>query len=154
MEKIYNKILGELVYDEEMEWFEGNVNWCGNYIDFSLNVDNSNEAELNNIISTAEDMIKNQQKWDDIIRKYAAKYLTALANDWAYSEYDEEDEESEEPPEITEQEFAERIELSDISIYKDGKFTFWFYDDDMFAGHSVTVYGDVKNGCNNTGIEG
>lgn len=154
MEKIYNKILGELVYDEELKWFAGNVNWCGNYVDFSLNVDNSNEAELNNTISTAVDMVKNQQKWDDIIRKYAAKYLTDLANDWAEVDYDEENDDIIEPPEITEQEFAERIDLCDITFYSDGEFIFWFYDDDMFAGHSVTVYGDVKNGCNNTGIEG
>lgn len=154
MEKIYNKVLGELVYNEELKWFEGNVNWCGNDVDFSLNVDNSNKTELNNTISVATDMVNNQQKWDDTVRKYAAEYLTDLANDWAYADYGEEDEESEEPPEITEQEFAERIDLCDITFYSDGRFVFWFYDDDMFAGHSVTVYGDIKNGCNNTGIEG
>ncbi len=154
MDKIYNKILGELVYNEELKWFEGSVNWCGNNVDFSLNVSNSNETELNNTILVATDMVKNQQKWDDTVRKYAAEYLTDLANDWAYDDYDEEDEESEEPPEIMEQEFAERIDLCDITFYSDGRFVFWFYDDDMFAGHSVTVYGDIENGCNNTGIEG
>lgn len=154
MDKIYNKILGELVYDEKYEWFEGSVNWCGNYVNFSLNIDNSDETILNNTISIAADIVKNQQKWDDTVRKYAAKYLTYLANDWADADYDEENDDIIEPPEIMEQEFAERIDLCDISFYSDGRFVFWFSDDDMFAGHSVTVYGDIKNGCNNTGIEG
>lgn len=152
--KISDDVLGELILNKRFGNFESNIKWCGNDVNISIEVDINNESDWNDIIAMAVDLVQNQQTWDDIIRKYAAKYLTALANDWAYSEYDEEDEESEEPPEITEQEFAECIELSDISIYKDGKFTFWFYDDDMFAGHSVTVEGDIENGCNNTGIEG
>ncbi|MCM1131925.1 MAG: DUF2262 domain-containing protein [Ruminococcus flavefaciens] len=154
MDRIYDKILGEMVYDEEYEWFNGNVNWCGNDVVFYMNIDNIDETVLNNTIAIAVDMVKNQQEWDDTVRKYAAKYLTDLANDWAYDAYDEDDEESEEPPEITEQEFAERIGLCDISFYSDGRFTFWFSDDDMFAGHSVTVYGDIENGCTDTAIEG
>lgn len=154
MDKIYNKVLGEMFYNEELKWFEGNVNWCGNDVDFSIEVDKSNETVLNNIIAIAADMVNNQQKWDDTVRKYAARYLTDSANDWAYDAYDEDDEESKEPPEITEQEFAERIDLCDISFFRDGGFVFWFYDDEMFAGHSVTVYGDIENGCTDTAIEG
>lgn len=154
MDRIYDKILGEMFYNEELKWFEGNLNWCGNDVDFSIEVDKSNETVLNNTIAIAADMVSNQQKWDDTVRKYAAKYLTDLANEWAYDAYDEDDEESEEPPEITEQEFAERIDLCDISFFRDGRFVFWFYDDEMFAGHSVTVYGDIENGCNDTAIEG
>lgn len=154
MDKIYNKVLGEIVYNEELKRFEGKVNWYGNDVDFSIKANNSDETVLNNIIATAADMVNNQQKWDDTVRKYAARYLTDLANEWAYDAYDEDNEESEEPPEITEQEFAERIDLCDISFHRDGSFTFWFYDDDMFAGHSVTVYGDIENGCNDTAIEG
>lgn len=154
MDKIYNKILGEIVYDKEYEWFEGSVNWCGNDVNFSINIDNRDETILNNTILTAVDMVKNQQKWDDTARKYAAKHLTDLANDWADADYGEDDDEIIEPHEITEQEFAERIELCDISFYSDDRFIFWFNDDDMFACHSVTVYGDIKNGCNDTGIEG
>lgn len=152
--KISDDVLGELILNKDFETFESSVKWCGNDVNVSIYVDINNESDWNDIISTSADIVKNQQKWDSIVRKYAAEKLTELANDWAYDSYDEEDEESEEPPEITVQEFAERIELSDISVYKDGKFIFWFYDDDMFAGHSVTVEGDIQNGCNDANIEG
>ena len=146
MDKIYSKILGELVYDKEMDWFEGEVTWSGTSI--NLYVGGDSETELNRNISIAEDIVKNQQKWNDTVRKYAAKQLTELANDWA------DDEEPEEPHEITEQEFAERIDLCGIDIQGDGNYTFWFNDDDMFWGHSVTVYGDMENGCTDAAIEG
>lgn len=152
--KISDDVLGELILNKDFEAFESSIKWCGNDVNISIKVDINNESDWNDIISTAADIVKNQQKWDSIIRKYAAEKLTELANDWAYDAYDEEDEESEEPPEITEQEFAERIELSDISIYKNGKFTFWFYDDDMFWGHSITVEGNIQNGCSDANIEG
>ncbi|MDE7099119.1 MAG: DUF2262 domain-containing protein, partial [Ruminococcus sp.] len=152
--KISDDVFGELILNKRFGNFESNIKWCGNDVNISIQVDINNESDWNNIISTAVDIVKNQQKWDSIIRKYAAEKLTELANDWAYDAYDEEDEESEEPSEITEQEFAERIELSDISIYKNGEFTFWFYDDDMFWGHSVTVYGSIENGVDTAQIEG
>lgn len=152
--KIFDDVLGELILNKEFGNFESNIKWCGNDVNISIKVDINNESDWNNIIAMAVDLVQNQETWDDIIRKYAAKYLTDLANDWAYDAYDEEDEESEEPPEITEQEFASRIELSDISIYENGEFTFWFYDDDMFCGHSVTVYGSIENGVGTAQIEG
>lgn len=152
MDKIFNNILGEVIYNKKLEWYEGTVKWCGNDVNFSLNIDNSDISLLSELVSTADEIIGNQQKWDVIVRKYAAKWLTELANDWAYDDYDED--EAEEPPEITEEEFASRIDLCEISFYEDGRFIFWFYDDDMFAGHSVTVYGDIKNGCNDANIEG
>lgn len=152
--KISDDILGELILNKEFGNFESNIKWCGNDVNISVQVDMNNESDWNDIIAMAVDLVQNQKKWDDIIRKSAAEQLTELANDWAYDDYDEEDEESEEPPEITEEEFARRIELSDISVYKNGEFIFWFYDDDMFWGHSVTVYGSIKNGVDTAQIEG
>lgn len=83
------------------------------------------------------------------MRKFAAKKLTALANDWLT-----EDEESKDTKPITEDEFAKRITLSEISITPSGSFTAFYDDDDMFWGHAVEINGSLKKGIDNANIAG
>lgn len=75
------------------------------------------------------------------------KKLTSLANDW-------QDEEEPEAPDLTEADFAHRITLSSIAITPEGSYTAFFDDDDMFWGHTVTVYGSLKEGMQQANMEG
>ena len=62
---------------------------------------------------------------------------------------DTQDEESARDPEtapITEEEFAQRILLTEVSVSPGGRFTAYYNDDDMFWGHVVTVDGILKKG--------
>ena len=87
------------------------------------------------------------------MRAFAARELTELACEWR-------DSADEEVPEITEESFAQRIELRTIAMDADGSFSAYFDDDDMFFGHCVTgflrnpdgrgdrgEYGGVSTGC-------
>ena len=47
---------------------------------------------------------------------------------------------------ITEESFAQRIELRTIAMDADGSFSAYFDDDDMFFGHCVVVYGSLTDG--------
>ncbi|WP_448752790.1 DUF2262 domain-containing protein [Actinomyces sp.] len=69
---------------------------------------------------------------------FAARELTDLAREWRESA-------DEEVPEITEESFAQRIELRSIAMGTDGSF-FAYFDDDMFFGHCVAAYGTLADG--------
>ena len=73
------------------------------------------------------------------IRTHLADKMTSLANDWA------------EEGEITAEEFKERVQLEAIRIsatgesdanipIEDGNLVLYFYDDDIFAGHSIELW--------------
>ena len=74
----------------------------------------------------------------------AAQRLTALANEWLADD-DQTDRDPEKDP-ITEEEFAQRILLTEFFVSPGGQFTAWYEDDDMFWGHVVTVDGTLKKG--------
>ena len=84
-------------------------------------------------------MMTDQDRWDRDMRAFAARELTQLACEWRESA-------DEEVPEITEESFAQRIELTSIAMDPDGSFSAYFDDDDMFFGHCVVVYGTLADG--------
>ena len=47
---------------------------------------------------------------------------------------------------ITEEGFAQRLDLTSIALNPDGPFSAYFDDDDMFFGHCVVVYGTLVDG--------
>ncbi len=83
------------------------------------------------------------------MRIFAAKELTSLANEWLAD-----DEENEDAQPITEDTFAKRITLSEISIAPNGSFAAYYEDDDMFWGHVVEIHGSLKKGILNANIAG
>ena len=86
------------------------------------------------------------------MRELAAKNLTGLANDWLSR--DEEKPRNPETDPITEEELARRISMTSLSVPSGGSFTAWFYCDEMFTDHAVTVYGSLKKGLKTANIEG
>ena len=89
------------------------------------------------------------------------KELTDLANDWR-DEEDEDDEDDdgevsspdESTDEITEEEFASRIYITELSVNADGEFTAYYNDDDMFLGHVITINGSLEEGIEDAYIQG
>ena len=155
---VNSEVLGKLILDKNLEQYEteNDVEWCGDNIKIWLTAD---EGDVKELLAVAEEFYNNCQEWDRKIREYAAKELTELANDWLEEEYyDDDDEESDEETkpihEITEKEFAKRIETCDISFDGGGDFTIYYADDDMFWGHSVIVDGNIKTGFESASIAG
>lgn len=146
---INSEVLGKFILNKYIERYEteNDVEWCGDNIKITLTAD---EDDVNELIAVAEEFYKNRQEWDRKIREYAAKELTELANDWKYSEVENE----EDFVEITEKEFAKRIETCDLSFDADGDFSVYYADDDMFWGHTVIVCGNIKTGFESAEIAG
>ena len=131
--------LGELSLDKDLDMFEGGISWRGEDIDISLEVDSSSEDTWTAAVAAMKQMMTDQDRWDRDMRAFAARELTQLACEWRESA-------DEEVPEITEESFAQRIELTSIAMDPDGSFSAYFDDDDMFFGHCVVVYGTLADG--------
>ena len=139
--------LGELSLDKDLDMFEGGVLWRGEQICLSLEVDAANEDTWADARRAMKAMLANQERWDRDMRAFAARELTELAREWRESA-------DEDVPEITEESFAQRIELTSIAMDPGGSFSAYFDDDDMFFGHCVTAYGTLADGVTAANMEG
>lgn len=144
---VTDEVLGELTLDKDYDVFEGHVLWQGEQIDVSLEVDAASEDSWIAARQAMKAMLADQDRWDRDMRASAARELTELACEWR-------DSADEEAPEITEESFARRIELRSIVMDAEGSFSAYFDDDDVFFGHSVTVYGTLKDGVTKANMEG
>lgn len=136
---VVDEELGELTLDKDLDMFEGEVLWRGEQICLSLEVDAANEDTWADARRAMKAMLADQERWDRDMRASAARELTELACEWRESA-------DEEVPEITEESFAQRIELTSIAMDPDGSFSAYFDDDDMFFGHCIVVYGTLADG--------
>ena len=139
--------LGELTLDKDYDTFEGVISWRDEDIDISLEVDSSSEDTWTAAVVTMKQMVADQDAWDRDMRAFAARELTELAREWRESA-------DEEVPEITEESFAQRLDLTSIAMDPDGSFSAYFDDDDMFFGHCVVVYGTLADGVTSVVMAG
>ena len=146
---IGDKVLGTLILNREFDMFETTFLWNGNEVSFMLEVNPESKSSWSRARTAAKKLVAEQETWDETMRKFAAKKLTALANDWLA-----EDVESKGAGPITEETFAKRIALSEISITSGGSFTAYYNDDDMFWGHAIEVHGSLKKGILDANIAG
>ena len=131
--------LGELTLDKDYDTFEGVITWRDEDIDISLEVDSSSEDTWTAAVAAMKQIAADQDAWDRDMRTFAARELTELACEWRESA-------DEDVPEITEESFAQRLDLTSIAMDPDGSFSAYFDDDDMFFGHCVVVYGTLADG--------
>ena len=149
---IQDEVLGELTLDKDYDAFEGEIQWCGKGVRLSLEVNAESKPSWTRARNAAKRLVTDQETWDKAMRDFAAKNLTGLANNWL-----SQDEESARDPEtapITEEEFAQRILLTEVSVSPGGRFTAYYNDDDMFWGHAVEVSGSLKKGITYANLAG
>ena len=139
--------LGELTLDKDLDMFEGEVLWRGEQICLSLEVDAADADTWADARRAMKVMLAEQDRWDHDMRASAARELTELACEWRESA-------DEEVPEITEESFAQRLDLTSIAMDPDGSFSAYFDDDDMFFGHCVAAYGTLTDGVTSVVMQG
>lgn len=144
---IESDLLGKLVLNKEFNWYEGTGDWCGERIPFQLEIEEEDQVEEG--LKLLEQFFGMAKEWDERMRKAAAEKLTDLANDWK-----DDDEEMDGTPDITEEDFAERIAICSIYFNAEGYFTADYDDDDMFWGHSVCVDGNIETGIDDASMQG
>ena len=115
--------------NRDFNTFEGKIKWLGSSIRVYLVLgDNKSENAGHKALDTLNVLLKRQRQEDLEMRTFAADELTDLANNWA-----EDDEE------ITEEDFANRICILELSVNTNGKYTAYFNTDNMFADHAIVA---------------
>ena len=156
---LFNEYIGETVIeDEELGTFSykngsecysrGQLEWLGYDIDVKLESRDGDKDEGLIALSHFKDIYNSKEEYDIIVREYAAKNTTDVVNELNYRTYAE----YTEYEEISMQEFYNRIILKMISIRADGRYRFYFDDDDMFWGRLIMVEGDMENGITGTDV--
>lgn len=141
-EILESEIFGELRYTKKDGDYSSACNWQGRRIPIYLSCEPEDAEQA---LKYLEQMYTDQKQWDKKMRDFIVDELLSTANDWL-SDGDE--------PEITGEEFARRITISSIEMYDDGSFTIYFDDDDIFAGHSIDVYGNMEEGIKSADLIG
>ena len=143
---IEDDILGELLYDRNINSFEGHIPWLDKKIDIFLDVDKDNKSGITKARKAMKEMSGDSKRRDNDMRTFAARKLIDLARDWCESE--------EEAAKITEESFAKRITIESISMTSGGLFSAYFNDNDIFAGHCIIVSGSLKKGITSASMGG
>ena len=125
--------LGTFVLEREFSWFEGSINWNGVEANVYLETDEEDGDTAEQAMAVLKSVIENIVDNDNKYREFAAQELTGLANEWL-SESDESDVE-----EITQETFAKRMEISEVTVSPDGSLSLIYHDDDMFWGHVIEI---------------
>lgn len=146
---IQDEILGTLTLNREFDVFEGSINWKDEEVYLMIEADIEFPNSWEDAFNTVKSMVSEQEKWDMAMRKFAAEKLTELANEWL-----EEDEESSDESSISEEKFARRISLSELSFSFENNFTAYYSDDDMFWGHVIEICGSLSDGIESANIAG
>lgn len=153
---LMTELVGELVLNKRFGSYEGVGLWNGEECGISLDTDEEGSVKAEGSLATLKALFEEATAWDEGVRKYAAKELTELANEWYEPEvddYDDDDEDAEMEPAITEETFARRIYINEIVISSDGSFALYYSADGMFTDHGITVRGDLAEGIYDATVE-
>ena len=146
---IEDEVLGTLKLNRDFGLLDGKILWNEKEVSLALEIDLEDEETWDTVRSIAHKVMADRESWDKSMREFAAKELTGLANEW---QADDDEKKNADP--ITEEGFAQRITLSELSLTYEGDFTAYFDDDDMFWGHTVEVCGSLENGIESANIAG
>ena len=130
-----DEVLGTLTLDREMSTFDGTCKWMGKEVRISLDVEIEKKSSWNRVTNVMKKLVADQEVWDKSLRAVAAQKLTALANEWLANN-DQIDRAPEKAP-ITEDEFAQRILLTEFSVSPGGHFTAWYEDCLLYTSRCV-----------------
>lgn len=146
--KLHPEGCGELLLDKSFGMYDGEGIWNGESCRMHLEVDGEGMETAEDSVHTLQKLLADCADWDEKARKFAAKELTELANDWQGEGGETEE------TEITEEEFAGRLRSIEVCVAVDGDFEIYYADDDMFWGHAVVVSGNIDSGISDATMEG
>lgn len=136
-------VLGRLVLNKAVDWFEGQVTWLGKTIDVALSADG--EIDPQAALKAAKVLLGSMAEWSRKIEHFAVSELLDLKNECWLAEGEQE---------ISATEFLTRMQLTSMTVYPDGSFEFWHEDGDLFWGHSILVSGSISLGVTDASIAG
>lgn len=134
---------GQLVLDRSVGWFQGTARWNGTLIKIYLSVDDSVACDTS--LKVARALWSDQASCERRAKDMAVEELLQIKNDhWL--------DEGQAP--ITAEQFRSLLTIESVTTSPDGTFEFWCEDGDMFAGHAISVFGNLEKGPLRATLEG
>lgn len=130
--EISDPVLGRLVFNRAVDWFEGQVPWLGKTIDVALSAEGRKDPVP--ALRSTKVLLGSMAAWSRQIKRLAVSALLDLKNECWLDEGE---------PAISGAESLARIQVTSMTVHPDGSFEFWHDDGDMFWGHSILVSGSL-----------
>jgi hypothetical protein len=134
---------GLFTLDRRIDWYQAHTEWCGDTV--YLMICNDTPSEMEKSLAVARELWQDASEWQRKFAECAIRELLATKNSCWLEDGD---------PEVSENEFLQRMALAVISVEADRSFEFSYDDGDLFWGHSIVVRGNLTNGPTSAGIEG
>jgi hypothetical protein len=134
-------LFGTCTLDRRLDWYSAETLWNGVQVQLRLNESDETQAAL----ETALALWAHQAEWVQKVRDFAIQKLLPLKND-GWLDVGE--------IELSADEFAVRMALTEISVDPCGSFAFWHDDGEMFGGHSIEIRGSLTEGITDADICG
>lgn len=121
---------GKLRFDAALSRWATEARWSRRPV--RLELPRLGQSDAADSLVVARTLFSQQKLWASRLVKLIDTDLLGLKNDTWLSE--------DERP-FTARRFKTRIRLQAIQVFADGRFEFWFSDDDLFGGHDIRVTG-------------
>jgi len=141
--ELHDPLLGTLIYDPGVDWFEGEGVWLGRNVRLYLSCEP--ELDGNRALDIARRLWAEQSRWHALIREAILRDMLPLKN----GSWREPEDEA-----IDAEQFLARIEIESIIVYPDGSLDFSHDDDDLFFGHTIVVTGTLDDGVQDVSLAG
>jgi hypothetical protein len=141
--EISDPLLGRLIFNRRVGWFEGQVKWLGKTIDVALSANGGHDTHA--AIQSAHVFLDSMLEWSQKISNLAVAKLLNLKNECWLDEGEQN---------VSSAEFLNRMQPASFTVYPDGSFEFWHDDGELFWGHSILISGSLSNGVTNASIVG
>ena len=141
--------LGELKYDEKMEWYEGLFRDDITQKDIKLYLYHTTPKKLEKLLNFAQAQMC-QHVYRAMLLAMEEEMITLKNEVWL----GEDEETKEEEPLVSTEEFRRRISVDAITFYDDGSCEIYCNDDDLFFGHTIQISVDKKGRYESVALAG
>lgn len=139
--------IGKLKYNEELEWYDGEIKINDALIGFSIY--HTTPKKLEKLISFVTKQIKNKF-YEKILLEMEGEMIELKNDTWL----GENEETGEEELPITAKDFRKRISIESMVFYEDSSSTIYCADGDVFWGHLIEINIDEKGNYKSSNLAG
>ncbi|MFX1452819.1 MAG: DUF2262 domain-containing protein [Promethearchaeota archaeon] len=132
-----------LEFFEDMNQYSLYFDYKGKEVNFIIDAAEI-EMQLDTLLELAKGFYFNIDNWVVKAQNFALRKVLPLKNKYWLDENEKE---------VSKKEFKERIELETIEFSED-EFIFYFEDGDLFRGHVIELYGNLRKGFTDYDIGG
>lgn len=136
-------LLGELPWEDNFNWYSGELELGGTKITVTLNPDD--EGAVTASVARAKQIVSRFEYYRSLVADFAVAELLELKNDTWLDEGE---------PKVTAANFKSKLVLESFTAYANGRVEFWHYDGQLFLGHSIEVTLDENDKCLSANIAG